>query len=82
VEWKSSVLTTVNDENRASDLVPLFLFYWLTVQDGREDLVDQLAIRWLERCRSDPLVDDTLCGGVVAEVDPVQAVYDVRCQLI
>ena len=76
------MLTTVDNEDRASDFVPLFLFYWLTVQDGRENLVDQLAIRRLERCCSDPLVDDALCGGVVAEVDPVQAVHDVRCQLI
>ena len=77
-----SVLTAVDDENRASDFIPLLLFYWLTVQDGREDLVNQLAIRWPEFGCSDPLVDNALRRGVVAEVDPVQAVYYVRCQLI
>ena len=76
------MLTTVNDEHWASDFVPLVLIYRLTVQDGREDLVNQLAIRWPEFGRGDPLIDNTLCGGVVAEVDPVQAVYDIRRQLI
>lgn len=61
----------MNDQHRASDFVPLLLFYRLTVQNGREDLVDQLAIRWPELGGGDPLVDDTLRRGVVAEVDPV-----------
>ena len=76
------VLTTVNDEHRASDFIPLFLIYGMTVQDGRKDLVNQLAIRWPELCCGDPLVDNILRRWVVAEVDPVQAVHDVRCQLI
>jgi hypothetical protein len=76
------MLTTVNDEHWASDFIPLLLFYRLTVQYGREDLVNQLAIRWPELGCGDPLVDNTLRGGVVAEVDPVQTVDHVRCQLI
>lgn len=76
------MLTTMNDEYWASDFVPLLLVDGLPVQDGREDLVNQLAIRWPELGCGDPLVDDTLRRGVIAKVDPVQAVYDVRRQLI
>lgn len=70
-ERETPILTTVNDEHWACDFVPLVLAYWLTVQDGREDLVNQLAIRWPELGRGDPLVDNTLRGRVVAEVDPM-----------
>ena len=76
------MLTTVNDEHWTSDFIPLLLVYWPTVQDGREDLVNQLAVRRPELRCGDPLVDNTLRGGVVAEVNPMQAVHDVRCQLI
>ena len=65
------MLTTMNDQHRTSDFVPLALLYWLTVQNSREDLVDQLAVGWPELCRGHPLVDDTLCRRVVTEVDPV-----------
>lgn len=80
--YEGPILTSMDDEHRASDFIPLLLFYWLTVQDGREYLVNQLAIRWPELGCSDPLVDNALRRGVVAEVDPVQAVDHVRCQLI
>ena len=63
--------TTMNDQHRTSDFVPLALLYWLTIQNSREDLVDQLAIGWPELRCGHPLVDDTLCRRVVAEVDPV-----------
>ena len=70
-ERESPVLTTVNDQHRTSNFVPMSLFYWLAIQNGREDLVNQLAIRWPELRCGDPLVDDTLRGGVIAEIDPV-----------
>jgi len=76
------VRTTVNDEDWTSDLVPLLLLYRVTVEDGREDLVNQLAVRRPEPGGGDPFVDNTLGRGVVAEVDPVQAVHNVRRQLI
>jgi len=76
------MLTTVNDEHWASDFVPLALIYRSTVQYSREDLVNQLAIRWPELGRGDPLVDNTLRGGVVTKIYPVQGVYDIRRQLI
>ena len=76
------MLTTVDDEYRAGDFIPLLLFDWLTVQDGREDFVNQLAVRWPELGCGDPLVNNAFRRGVVAEVDPVQAVDHVRCQLI
>ena len=65
------MLTTVNDQRWAGDFVPLFLFYWPAIQNGREDFVNQLAVRWPELCCGDPLVDDTLRRGVIAEVYPV-----------
>lgn len=65
------MLTTMNDQYRTSNFVPLALVNWLTIQHSREDLVDQLAIGWPELCRGHPFVDDTLCRRVVAEVNPV-----------
>ena len=70
-ERESPVLTAVNDQHRASNFVPMSLFYWSTIQNRREDLVNQFAIRWPELRCGDPLVDDTLRGGVIAEIDPV-----------
>ena len=65
------MLTTVNDQHWTSNLVPLFLLYWVAIQNSREDLVNQLAIRWPELCCGDPFIDDTLRRGVIAKVDPV-----------
>ena len=65
------MLTTVNDERRASNLVPFLLVYWFAVQNGGEDLIYQRAIRRLELGRGDPFVDNTLRGGVIAKIYPV-----------
>jgi hypothetical protein len=76
------VLTAVNDKYWASDFVPLFLIYWLTVQNGGENLIDQWPIRRFKLGSGDPFVDGPLCRGVVAEINPVQSLHNVRCQLI
>lgn len=65
------MLTTVNDKYRAGDLIPFLLVYWLTVQNGREDLVYQRSIRGFKLGRGDPFVDNALRRGIVTEIDPV-----------